>query len=146
LPEFSELGIPFNDSLGIIPNDYLGRVINESGDCSELKAAKHIPGMYCAGWVKRGPTGVIASTMNDSFSTADSIAMDWHAHEPFLNKGHGSNLGWEGVKAEAENRGCRRVSWHDWKKIDAIEKGIGKRNGKEREKFTRVEDMLAVLD
>jgi adrenodoxin-NADP+ reductase len=146
LPGFSELSIPFDDNRGIIPNDHLGRVIDDNEGWSDSQAAKHIPGMYCAGWVKRGPTGVIASTMEDAFSTADSIAMDWYAHEPFLNEGQGSNLGWDGVKIEAEKRGCRRVSWHDWKKIDAAEKEIGKRKGKEREKFTKIEEMLAVLD
>ena len=103
--------------------------------------------MYCAGWVKRGPTGVIASTMEDAFSTAESIAGDWYKpFHPFLNGANGTGLGWGGVREEAEKNGCRRVSWKDWKKIDAIEKGLGQRKGKEREKFTRVEDMLAVLD
>lgn len=141
LPGFSDLAIPFNDRTGTIPNDELGRIINPSTTAT-------IPGLYCAGWVKRGPTGVIASTMSDAFSTAESITDDWYAHAPFLNggKGDGTGLGWEGIKDEAEKRGCRRVSWHDWKKIDRVEKTIGKEKGKEREKFTSVSDMLAVLD
>ena len=146
LPGFSELGIPFSDRLGIIPNDLLGRVVNDNDGWSESATAKHLPGMYCAGWVKRGPTGVIASTMQDAFSTADAIAEDWYSHRPFLNDENSKGLGWDGVKHEAEERGCRRVSWHDWKKIDAVEKGKGQSNGKGREKFTKVEDMLAVLD
>ncbi len=55
-------------------------------------------------------------------------------------------LGWEGVKEEAEKRGLRRVSWQDWKKIDAEERKRGTVKGKEREKFTKLDDMLAVLD
>jgi adrenodoxin-NADP+ reductase len=139
LDGFSELDIPFNNLTGIIPNDALGRVVN-------LNKATTIPGMYCAGWVKRGPTGVIASTMSDAFSTAESITEDWYAHSQFLNNGKGSGLGWEGVKDEAEKRGCRRVTWSDWKKIDAAEKSLGQEKGKEREKFIKIEDMLAVLD
>lgn len=147
LPGFHELGIPFRDRLGIIPNDQFGRVLDDKGGWLDTRAAQHLPGMYCAGWVKRGPTGVIASTMQDAFSSADAIAEDWNSHAPFLNKkGDGTGLGWAGVKEQAEKRGCRRVSWQDWKKIDAIEKGRGKSKGKEREKFTRTEDMLAVLD
>jgi adrenodoxin-NADP+ reductase len=146
LPGFSELGISFDDRLGVIPNDHLGRVINDNDGWSDSTTAKVFPGMYCAGWVKRGPTGVIASTMEDAFSTAESVTRDWYGHLPFLNEGNGSGLGWEGVKEEAEKRGCRRVSWRDWKKIDAIEKAAGHKKGKEREKFTNVEDMLAVLD
>lgn len=146
LPGFSDLGVPFNDRLGIIPNDQLGRVINDNEGWSDY-GTKHIPGMYCAGWVKRGPTGVIASTMQDAFSTADAITEDWYSHVPFLNPENGSScLGWDGVKEEAGKRGCRRVSWQDWQKIDSVEKGRGRSKGKEREKFTRIEDMLAVLD
>ena len=35
-----------------------------------------LPGLYCSGWVKRGPTGVIATTMNDSFDTARTLLQD----------------------------------------------------------------------
>lgn len=147
LPGFAELGVPFNNRLGIIPNDQLGRVIDDNEGWSNSDTAKHVPGMYCAGWVKRGPTGVIASTMQDAFSTADAITEDWYSHVPFLNaEMRSSGQGWDGVKEEAEKRGCRRVSWQDWQKIDAAEKGRGKSKGKEREKFTRVEDMLDVLN
>lgn len=147
LPGFSDLDIPFDDRVGIIPNDSLGRVVNDNEGWSSSDLSKHIPGMYCAGWVKRGPTGVIASTMLDAFSTADTIAEDWYARASFLNgNAGGSGLGWDGVKAEADKKGCRRVSWEDWQKIDAAERRKGNSNGKEREKFTKVEDMLKVLD
>lgn len=147
LPGFAELGIPFDDRQGIIPNDQFGRIVSRDQTVSEAPVARQLPGLYCAGWVKRGPTGVIASTMQDAFSTADAIADDWYSHVPFLNTGSGgSGLGWDGVKDYAEKTNCRRVSWSGWQKIDAVEKGIGQAKGKEREKFTRIEDMLAVLD
>lgn len=145
----NDIGVPFNDRNGTVPNDYFGRVLSPAQGPGSLTAG-HVPGMYCAGWVKRGPTGVIASTMSDAFSTADAIVEDWQSHALFLNThANGSRqtcLGWDGIKAEAEKRGCRRVSWQDWQKIDRAERLRGERNGKEREKFTRVEDMLAVLD
>lgn len=138
----SELGVPFDNRLGIIPNDQEGRVLNLEWD----KGVKqHVPGMYAAGWVKRGPTGVIASTMSDAFLTADRIAEDWHGEAPF-NGGAELKTGWEAVKVEAEKRGCRRVSWEDWKKIDAAEVVRGKISGKKREKFTTIKEMLRVLD
>lgn len=140
LPGFSKIKIPFNDSSGIIPNDQLGRVV--SGD--DLVTPSK--GMYCAGWVKRGPTGVIASTMADAFQTANSITEDWCSHASFLNAVDSKALGWEGVKNEAWKNGLRRVSWQDWKKIDAEERKRGSVQGKEREKFTKVGEMLAVLD
>lgn len=33
-------------------------------------------GLYCSGWVKRGPVGAILNTMNDSFETAEAIVQD----------------------------------------------------------------------
>lgn len=145
LPGFADLGVPFNNQYGLIPNDMLGRVVDVDRNDSSFGTIKHIPGMYCAGWVKRGPTGVIASTMLDAFSTADAITEDWHSHRPFLGASD-AKLGWEVVKHEANIQGCRRVSWDDWLKIDAAERARGEVKGKEREKFTNVDDMLAILD
>jgi adrenodoxin-NADP+ reductase len=149
LPGLSDLGVPFDNKLGIIPNDVYGRVITPSAGPGRLTAG-HIHGLYCAGWVKRGPTGVIASTMNDAFASADIIAEDWAASVPFLNtegmESMSTGLGWEGVKEGVLAKGVRPLAWKDWKVIDAAERAAGKKKGKEREKFASVEDMLKVLD
>lgn len=147
LPGFSDLGIPFDTKRGIIPNDHLGRVVNDNESWSDERKADPLPGVYCAGWVKRGPTGVIASTMEDAFSTAESIAKDWHSKKEFLHKDRSkTRAGWDAIKDEASKKGLRRVTWEDWKRIDAAERANGAKRGKEREKFTRIEDMLAVID
>jgi len=147
LEGLSELGIPFDNDLGIIPNDQLGRVLQPAEDPGDPLPARHVPGMYCAGWVKRGPTGVIASTMNDAFATADAIADDWHSDASFIDSNrNGQKFGWQGVKEEAEKLGLRRVSWQGWNKINQAEIQMGKEKGKEREKITRIADMLAILD
>lgn len=148
LPGLHDLGIPFDEARGIIPNDAGGRVLGEivDGDIGR----KHVPGMYAAGWVKRGPTGVIASTMADAFVTADSIARDWAGRVKFNGASETSaeetKMGWEGVKAEAERRSVRRVDWKAWERIDAAEKKIGGERGKKREKFESVEEMMRILD
>ena len=36
----------------------------------------HTLGLYCSGWVKRGPVGVIVSTMTDAFETGKMIVTD----------------------------------------------------------------------
>lgn len=138
LPGMESLNIRFDDGRGIIPNDYFGRVSTTS-QSGETKA---IPGMYCAGWVKRGPTGVIANTMEDAFATAEAISKDWHSGAPFLPGGQG----WPALKKETDSKGVRTVSWDDWRKIDTAERARGKEKGKEREKFTNIEEMLKVLD
>lgn len=146
LHEFSDVGIPFDEARGIISNDGSGRVQHEEREPGAAMSLGSFPGLYCAGWVKRGPTGVIASTMQDAFATADAIAEDWGAKVPFLNEQTESNaLGWEGVQSETGVKGASVVSWEDWRKIDSAERERGQQSGKEREKFVSTAEMLAVV-
>jgi adrenodoxin-NADP+ reductase len=146
LPGFPELGIQFDERRGVIPNAN-GRIIAPGQDREE-----HLPGMYCAGWVKRGPTGVIASTMDDAFMTAENLIADWgRPGYRFLNgdgTAHdlGDGSGWSSVRRYADERGLRPVSWADWQRIDQVEKQRGQAKGKEREKIPSVPAMLEVLD
>ena len=158
LPGLEDIGIQFDNQRGVIPNDGFGRVRSppspsNAGERQKLPNGSlitHLPGLYCAGWVKRGPTGVIASTMTDAFTTADSIMQDlanYNGSGSLLHApGHSSGLGWDGVKAEAERRGLRPTSWKDWQRIDAVERERGKQKGKIRDKMGRVEEMLEVID
>lgn len=139
LPGMNELGIKFDERYGIIANDHHGRLISPVQGSG---SAKVLPGMYCAGWVKRGPAGVIANTMEDSFATAEAIITDWENNASFLSGGDG----WRSIQRDVVAKGTRTVSWEDWLKIDAAERSRGKLVGKEREKFTAVQDMLACLD
>ncbi|SMR59175.1 unnamed protein product [Zymoseptoria tritici ST99CH_1E4] len=145
LAGLDELHVPFDKKLGIIPNDRYGRVLNPDLGPGDLTAA-HVPGMYCAGWVKRGPTGVIASTLDDAFTSADVIVSDWQNQVQFHDGAGENKSGWDAVKREVEKRNIRRVSWQDWERIDAEEIRRGQAKGKEREKCRTVEDMLKILD
>ena len=85
----------------------------------------------------------------ESFPFFCDITLDAGVHmtaDGYQEKDRRPREEWESVKAEAEKRGCRRVSWEDWKKIDSVEKSKGKEQGRERVKFTNIKDMLAVLD
>lgn len=159
LPGFEELGIQFDNRRGVIPNDGFGRVTSPTKQSENIETAQgsiisYLPGLYCAGWVKRGPTGVIATTMTDAFTTADAIAADYETQKQNSEKspsllnsesGGSTGLGWEGVCPEADKRGLHPTTWQDWQRIDAVEKERGKQKGKIREKFGRVEEMLEVL-
>ena len=131
-----DLGIDFDERRGIIPHDSHGRVTSLSED------GTGIPGLYCSGWVKRGPAGVIANTMEDAFDTAESIAQDWENQQPFMS----GTDGWEALQEDAGVKSLRPVSWDDWKKIDVVERFRGKAKGKPREKFTSIPTLLGVLD
>ncbi|CAG8303608.1 unnamed protein product [Penicillium salamii] len=144
LPGISDLGIDFDNQRGILPNDGFGRItsLTNKGEPENLpdgSLISHLPGLYCAGWVKRGPTGVIASTMTDAFTTADSIVQDLAQvgdSKSLLNSpSQSSGLGWEVVKTEAQRLGLRPTSWEDWLRIDREEKRRGELVGKPRVKF-----------
>ncbi|KAG5983334.1 hypothetical protein E4U55_000206 [Claviceps digitariae] len=145
LPEFPEIGIQFDETRGVVMNDGLGRVTRALVDAN-TSFSKQLPGVYCAGWVKRGPTGVIASTMQDAFITAEAIVQDWASGVQFLrSERDGKAQGWEGLKHENEICAELAVSWDQWLQIDRAEKQHGKERGKNREKFSSIKDMLAVL-
>ncbi|EAA33439.2 nucleotide-binding domain-containing protein [Neurospora crassa] len=146
LPEFSDINIPFDERRGIISNDGRGRVQHEERTRGAEMSHGSFPGLYCAGWVKTGPTGVIASTMENAFATADAIIEDWVSRTPFLNADRNVH-GWEGVKSEVLKSGDdkRVVDWQGWRRIDEAERDRGRETGRSREKFTRTGEMLNVL-
>ena len=146
IPGMADLGIPFDEEKGIVPNDGSGRVLAPSPD-SDNSTLSHVPKMYCAGWVKRGPTGVIARTMDDAFETAEAVAMDWslQQQEGSAEASQVEKGGWDAVRSDLQRQPLRPVSWKQWEKIDSAERERGRNMGKEREKFETVDEMLAVL-
>lgn len=148
LPGFAEVGIQFDEKRGVIRNDGLGRATQVLPGLSEPSGTPPItlPGVYCAGWVKRGPTGVIASTMRDAFMTGDAVVEDWLSGAPFLNHpAEGKAGGWDAVKADVGAQADQVVTWDQWRQIDQAETARGATRGKPREKFTSVRDMLGTL-
>ncbi|XP_039082550.1 NADPH:adrenodoxin oxidoreductase, mitochondrial [Hyaena hyaena] len=119
--------VPFDAKLGVIPN-VEGRVVD-------------MPGLYCSGWVKRGPTGVIATTMTDSFLTGQMLLQDLKAG--LLPSG--PRPGYAAIEALLSSRGVRPVSFSDWEKLDAEEVSRGKDAGKPREKLLDPQEMLGLL-
>jgi adrenodoxin-NADP+ reductase len=137
LPGMNDLGVPFDIRKGIISN-VQGRV-----ETSSATENAQLQSVYVAGWAKRGPTGVIASTMEDAFATADCILEDIRTVEHLSSRSTGQ--GWDTVKKTVLMNGFRPVSWKDWKRIDEAEKMNGQKLGKEREKFSDVSQMLQVI-
>lgn len=145
LPEFSLVGIHFDEARGTVTNDGIGRV-TRSLHSEGTTCPRNMPGLYCAGWVKNGPTGVIASTMQDAFITGEAIARDWISGAEFLqSKSRATPQGWDGVSSETGLDAGLVTSWEDWLRIDQAERLNGRKRGKEREKFTNVADMIDVI-
>ena len=123
-------GIPFDERKGVLPNRD-GRLLD--GD-------NVLPGVYCAGWIKRGPTGIIGTNRADSVSTINSLLADLPGLDSATDK-HGADA----LLPLLAERGVRTISFTDWLKIDAAEVGLGKPKGKPREKFTRLAEILQLL-
>ncbi|SCV68866.1 BQ2448_987 [Microbotryum intermedium] len=131
-------GIPFDHKKGIIPNSN-GRVeLPQALGKQEANAS-----VYVGGWLARGPTGVIATTMFDAFQLADQIAMDLMQDRSVASPPAHPK---QGLSLSSVEEGKRIVSWKDWERIDEVERERGGKLGKSREKICTVQEMLDVLD
>jgi adrenodoxin-NADP+ reductase len=111
-------GVPFDERAGKFANDE-GRIL---------------PGLYCVGWARRGPSGTIGTNRPDGFGVVEKIAED-------IGSGSGKR-GRPGFDELAEARGLDVVTFRDWKKIEAVEEARA-RAGAPREKFVDVAAMIA---
>ncbi|XP_037547531.1 NADPH:adrenodoxin oxidoreductase, mitochondrial [Nematolebias whitei] len=115
--------VPFDSHKAIVPN--------RNGRIGQ--------GLYCSGWLKTGPTGVIATTMNNSFDTARSLLEDIDSGTLDVSA---AKPGSQSINALLEKRGVTPVTFSKWEKIDSLEMRRGEACGKPREKLLSVEEML----
>lgn len=120
-------GVPFHEKWGVFPNA-AGRVTDgEGGDV--------VPGVYTAGWIKRGPSGIIGTNRACAVETVKSLLDD-------LGNLDGERGGAESLRKLLDERGVRYINYSQWEKIDSAEVTRGEPKGKPREKYTRVDEML----
>lgn len=118
---------------------YLGRVLkkNLTGCDNTIDDIedKYENGLYVTGWLATGPTGVIITTMNNSFSVGDNICKDFQMNKINI---HTSKSGLD------VNQYTNVVTWNDWLKIDKSEILNGAKCGKPREKIIDIYKMLEI--
>jgi ferredoxin/flavodoxin---NADP+ reductase len=122
-------GLPFDERRGTVPNDG-GRVLGD--------AREPLGGVYCAGWIKRGPSGVIGTNKKDANETVDKLLTD-------LAEGKVPDHDVPDAEAVAEELAARRpelVDYAGWEAIDAAEKEAGEPAGRPRVKLTTVPELL----
>jgi ferredoxin--NADP+ reductase len=122
-------GVPFDEKRGTITNEK-GRVLAEDG--------KPIAGLYAAGWIKRGPSGVIGTNKKDANETTAMLREDVAAgvvHQP----ANADPIAIEELIAERDHEA---VTYAGWEAIDAAETAAGEPHGRPRVKFVRIEEML----
>jgi len=126
-------GVPFDEKWGVILNQK-GRVLDPDSKQPQL-------GEYTAGWIKRGPSGVIGTNKPDAAETVVAMLEDAAA-------GRVPTPG-EPDRAAAERllrqRQPRLVTYPEWLRLNALEIERGQPRGRPRVKFTRVDEMLAAL-
>ena len=123
--------IPFDDATATIPNS-AGRVLDSPG-------GEPIPGLFTAGWIKRGPSGVIGTNRSCAAETVRELLSD--LEDGRLTAPESPDP--QSVRDLLAERGVEAVDGRAWEAIDARERGLGEAGGRERTKLANREAMLA---
>jgi ferredoxin--NADP+ reductase len=113
-------GVPFDERRGVIPNEE-GRVTGEQR-------------VYAAGWIKRGPSGVIGTNKKDAAETCERLLEDAAAG---LLEADGGEL-----EELLRGRGVDFVEYAGWQAIDEHEHSLGAPLGRPRVKLTSWDELL----
>ena len=120
--------VPFDERAGTIANER-GRIVGE-------------PRAYCAGWIKRGPTGIIGTNKKDATETVAHLLED-------LEDGriaHREDVTAEAVEAVLAERGVRAVLYAGWTSIDELERAAGEKLGRPRIKLRTWDELLEAAE
>jgi len=121
-------GVPFDEERATIRNGD-GRVLDDAG--------ARIPGVYCTGWIKRGPSGVIGTNKKDATETVQLLLED--VAEGLLPRREEGDVA--GLLAE---RGVTPVTYAGWEAIDALERARGDEQGRPRIKLGTWAELLGI--
>ena len=125
-------GLPFDDRRGTLPNDQ-GQLLDGVG-------GKLLNQEYTAGWIKRGPSGVIGTNKQDATETVSRLKKNWQTSPTPQPK-----LVHHDLLDLLKEKKSQFVSFEDWKKLDKIEIEQGQQNGKSRHKICEVQEMLDLI-
>ncbi|MBO6704116.1 MAG: FAD-dependent oxidoreductase [Pseudomonadales bacterium] len=123
--------VPYHESWGTILNE-AGRVVDDSG--------AQVTGLYTAGWIKRGPSGVIGTNKTCAQETVGCMVEDLTSG----NMNHPEDASIEGAAALIASRTQDAISYSEWSRIDEAELAKGEAQGRPRVKFTEISEMLDV--
>ncbi|OII65683.1 NADP oxidoreductase [Streptomyces sp. CC53] len=121
-------GLPFDPVRGTVPHA-AGRVLRDGAPS---------PGEYVAGWIKRGPSGVIGTNRPCAKETAGSVLADAHllvrravADDPL---------------AALRSWGLAPVGWAGWRSIERAEADLGRALGRGPVKIPDWPGLLAAAE
>ena len=119
-------GVPFDERSYVVPNDG-GRILGPDG--------APVPREYVAGWIKRGPSGVVGTNKSDAAETVRNLLADAAGAETTPKRT---------IEELLESRGLPVVTYADWLKLDAAEIALARSLDRgERVKLARWEAMTS---
>ena len=116
--------VPFDERRGTIHNEG-GRVVGEER-------------AYCAGWIKRGPTGIIGTNKKDATETVALLLQDVEAGRLT----HRAEVTAQAVESLLAERDARAVLYQGWTSIDEHERAAGEPLGRPRVKLRTWDELL----
>ncbi len=122
-------GLPFDEASGTI--------VNLRGRVMDPVTSTALTGYYCAGWIKRGATGVLGANKRCSAETVNTLLDDLAAGllpAPAKTEEH--------FKVLMAGRVPHILDFAAWSRINAAELLLGKSRGRSRSKFVTLGDML----
>jgi ferredoxin--NADP+ reductase len=122
-------GVPFDQDRSVIAH-LDGRVVLDGSP---------LPGIYVAGWIKRGPTGIIGTNKKDATATVASLLADAAAGVLPLAPAPDERAFDDALAA----RGIDVVDTVGWRRVDAAERDLGSRSGRDR---TTIHDRSALIE
>ena len=126
--------VPFDHNSGTIPNE-CGQIIDNDRDKS-LRTRE-----YVAGWIKRGPTGVIGTNKQDAVETVHRML------ETFLQEKieRRQKTDSPGIDSLLKERNVEYVTFEDWRLLDEYETKAGQSKDRPRVKVTSIEKMIEII-
>ena len=125
--------LPFDEQRGTIRNQR-GRVVDADGN--------HVAATYCAGWIKRGPTGIIGTNKKDATETIAQLLED-------LEEGrvsHREEVTADAVETLLAEREVQAVMYPGWTSIDELERAAGEKSGRPRVKLRTWDELLEAAE
>lgn len=120
------VGVPFDSGRGTIPHRD-GRVLDEGVVA---------PGHYTAGWIKRGPSGIIGTNKKDAAATVSALLEDLDELPEAPERG--------GLRSFLASAQHDIVDTAGWRRISQAECDRGAESGRNRVTITEREELLAL--
>jgi ferredoxin--NADP+ reductase len=121
-------GVPFDTARGVIPN----------ADGRVLDGAERASGHYTAGWIKRGPSGIIGTNKKDATATVAALLEDLDGLPEAPERG--------GLESFLASASIPTVDRDGWRRISREECARGAATGRDRVTIHDRGELLRIAD